>query len=56
MQSVKEDLRTGQNRHALYGTTSAVSAMNSVWMLPNKNHQMNKFDKWEGGIHDGRGR
>ncbi len=52
MQSVKEDLRTGQNRHALYGTTSAVSAMNSVWMLPTKNHQMNKFDKWEGGIHE----
>ncbi|MGD9217518.1 MAG: aldehyde ferredoxin oxidoreductase C-terminal domain-containing protein, partial [Desulfobacteraceae bacterium] len=52
MVQVKEHLRTGQNSHALYGTTAAVSAMNSVWSLPTKNHQLGKFEKWEGGIHE----
>jgi aldehyde:ferredoxin oxidoreductase len=51
MTGVKADLQAKQNNHALYGTTAAVSAMNSVWILPTKNHQLSKFDSWEGGIH-----
>lgn len=51
MSQIREHLQTGQNNHAIYGTSSAVSAMNSLWMLPTKNHQLNKIDKWEGGIH-----
>lgn len=52
MGQVREHLTTGQNNHAIYGTSSAVSAMNSLWTLPTKNHQLSKFEKWEGGVHE----
>jgi aldehyde:ferredoxin oxidoreductase len=52
MQPVKEDINSGQNKHALFGTSAAVSAMNSASTLPTKNHQLSQFDKWEGGIHE----
>lgn len=52
MSQVREQLQAGLNNHALYGTSSAVSAMNSLLMLPTKNHQLTRFDKWEGGVHE----